>query len=106
MGGKDGEAGPTQNPRGARPTRSNRDACVGIAVFGSAEVAPVKVPFAQYGDKAILVLDKEHPDPGPVSLAYLWSRWVAKRNLADNAASLDFGKIEALIVELTRSSST
>jgi hypothetical protein len=82
---------------------ANRVACVGIAVFGSAEVAPVKVPFAQYGDKAILVLDKEHPDPGAVSLAYLWSRWVARRNLADSAASPDFGKIEALIAELTRS---
>jgi hypothetical protein len=30
-------------------------------------------------------------------------RWVAKRSLADNAASPDFGRIETLIAELARS---
>ncbi len=82
---------------------ANRDACVGIAVFASAEVAPIKVPFAPYGDKAILVLDKDHPDPNAVKLTYLWSRWVARSKLADSAASPDLAKVETLITELARS---
>ena len=30
----------------------NRDASVGIAVFGNVDTAPIKVPFAPYGDRA------------------------------------------------------
>lgn len=82
---------------------SNRQATVGIAVFGSEEHAPTKIPFTQYGTKAILVIDKDEPDPGLVRLAYLWSSWVAKRHLTESDEdTVDLGRIESLVEEARR----
>jgi hypothetical protein len=81
---------------------TNRNAVVGVAVFGDATTAPVKVPFAQFGDKAVLVLDKENPDEGAVRLAYMWARWVARRKLGESDASIDLTRVETLIDDATR----
>jgi hypothetical protein len=82
---------------------ANRAASAGIAVFGSEATAPISVPFAQYGDKAVLVIDKDDPDEGAVRLAYIWSRWVAKRKLGEEVESIDTAKIDDQIDEATRS---
>jgi hypothetical protein len=81
---------------------ANRDASVGIAVFASADIAPIGVPFAPYGNKAILVLDKEDPDPSAVRLAYMWGRWVAKRELAGKDDAVDLARVESLLDDARR----
>jgi hypothetical protein len=80
----------------------NRDASVGIAVFGNVDIAPSKVPFAPYGDRAVLVIDKDDPDESAVRLAYMWARWVARRRLGETNASIDIEKIETLISDAIR----
>jgi hypothetical protein len=80
----------------------NRDASVGIAVFGDVDIAPIPVPFAQYGERAILVIDKDDPDESSVQLAYMWARWVARRRLGENNPSIDIDKIETLISDAIR----
>jgi hypothetical protein len=80
----------------------NRDASVGIAVFGNVDTAPIKVPFAPYGDRAVLVIDKDDPDESAVRLAYIWARWVASRRLGENNVSIDVEKIETLISDTIR----
>ena len=67
----------------------NRDATVGVAVFATPENAPTNVCFTAYGCKAVLVLDKENPDPLAVRLAYMWARWVAKRELASDTNEVE-----------------
>jgi hypothetical protein len=80
----------------------NRDASVGIAVFGNFDIAPIKVPFVPYGERAVLVIDKDDPDESAVRLAYMWARWVARRRLGENNASIDTDKIETLISDTIR----
>jgi hypothetical protein len=80
----------------------NRNASVGIAVFGNYDIAPIKVPFVAYGEKAVLVIDKEDPDESAVRLAYMWARWVARRRLGEYNASIDIDKIETLISDTIR----
>jgi hypothetical protein len=80
----------------------NRDASVGIAVFGNYDIAPIKVPFVAYGEKAVLVIDKEDPDESSVQLAYMWARWVARRRLGEYNATIDIDKIETLILDTIR----
>jgi len=80
----------------------NRDASVGIAVFGNVDTAPIPVPFAQYGERAVLVIDKDDPDESAVRLGYMWARWVARRRLGENNASIDIDKIETLISDTIR----
>jgi hypothetical protein len=81
----------------------NREASVGIAVFGNIDKAPINVPFAPYGERAVLVIDKDNPDESAVRLAYMWARWVARRRLGENNASIDIDKIETLISDTIRS---
>ncbi|MDB5478850.1 MAG: hypothetical protein JWM96_1345 [Alphaproteobacteria bacterium] len=80
----------------------NRDAAVGVAVFATTENAPTNVAFSTYGCKAVLVLDKDDPDPLAVRLAYMWARWVAKRELVSDTNEIDAARIESLIDEARR----
>ena len=80
----------------------NREASVGVAVFGNVETAPIKVPFAPYGERAVLVIDKDDPDENTVQLAYMWARWVARRRLGENKPGIDVDKIETLISDTIR----
>lgn len=81
---------------------ANREAAAGIAVFSSQANAPVSVPFAPYGEKAVLVVDKADPDPTAVRLAYLWARWVVRRSLAVTADGVDVARVESLVEEARR----
>ncbi|MDQ1537893.1 MAG: hypothetical protein QOE58_2286 [Actinomycetota bacterium] len=81
---------------------ANRNASAGVAVFASYEAAPITSSFANWGDKAILVLDKDDPDPMAVRLAYMWARWVAKRELAGHDDEVDLARVEVLIDDVRR----
>ena len=76
---------------------SNRGAVAGIAVFARAEQSPTKLPFQPFDTKAVVVLDKEAPDPLALRLACCWARWIARRNLAKGADDIDLGRVAGLI---------
>jgi hypothetical protein len=75
----------------------NREAAAAVAVFARAELSPVAAPFVTFGDRAIVVFDKETLDAGALRLACMWARWVARRELGDDGAGLDIARIESLI---------
>ena len=72
----------------------NRDALAAIAVFTTQEQAPTSVPFHYAGNKAIVVLDKEGVDDAALRLAYMWARWVVRRELCGAPADeLDIARV-------------
>jgi hypothetical protein len=80
---------------------ANHQAAAAIAVFARAELAPVTLTFWHSGNRAILVYDKECPDPRALQLAYEWARWVVRRSLAlDVEASIDVADVEAAITRV------
>lgn len=78
---------------------TNREAAAGLAVFSSQENAPTTTPFEFFGDRAIVVLDKDDPDRHALELACAWARWVVRRSLAEDADEVDLEKIGALVEE-------
>lgn len=81
----------------------NREATCAIAVFARQEQAPTSVPFHYAGDKAIVVLDPEGADDSALRLAYMWARWVARRDLTGiDADELDTARIGGLIDDASR----
>lgn len=75
----------------------NRDALAGIAVFSSEDRAPIHEPFQPFGDKAVVVLDKDDPDERALRLACLWARWVVRRQLSEQGDGVDLERISSLI---------
>lgn len=76
----------------------NRHATAGIIVFSSLDKAPSMVPFHYADNRAIVVLDEDGQDDGALRLAYMWARWVVRRNLAGSEADeFDFERIASLI---------
>ena len=72
----------------------NREALAAIAVFTTQEQAPTSVPFHYAGNKAIVVLDKEGLDDAALRLAYMWARWVVRRDLCGAPADeLDLERV-------------
>lgn len=61
---------------------ANHQAAAGIAVFARTDLAPVSLQFWYSGSRAVLVFDKDDPDPRALQLAYQWARWVTRRTLA------------------------
>jgi hypothetical protein len=81
----------------------NRDAFAAIAVFCTQEQAPTSVPFHYAGNKAIVVLDDEGIDDSALRLAYMWARWVVRRDLCGGPADdLDLERIGTLIDDAAR----
>jgi hypothetical protein len=81
----------------------NRGALAGIAVFSTQQQAPTSVPFQYSDNKAIVVLDKEGLDDSALRLAYMWARWVVRRQLAGAAADkIDAARISRLIDDARR----
>jgi hypothetical protein len=81
----------------------NRDALAAVAVFTTQEQAPTSVPFHYAGNKAIVVLDKEGVDDSALRLAYMWARWVVRRDLcAEASEDLDLERIGNLIDDASR----
>jgi hypothetical protein len=81
----------------------NRDAYAAIAVFSTQEKAPTSVPFHYAGNKAIVVLDDEGLDDSALRLAYMWARWVVRRDLCGGSADeVDFERVTTLIDDASR----
>lgn len=78
---------------------ANREAAAGLAVFSFQENAPTTTPFEFFGDKAIVVLDKDDPDRHALELACAWARWVVRRSLAEEADEVDLEKVGASVEE-------
>lgn len=75
----------------------NRDAGAAVAVFADPSQAPVPVPFAPYGNRALVVLDDGEPSTPALRLATLWARWLVLRDAAFEVETLDVAAIEALL---------
>jgi hypothetical protein len=72
-------------------------------VFTTQEQAPTSVPFHYAGNKAIVVLDKEGLDDAALRLAYMWARWVVRRELCGTPVDeLDIVRVAALIDDASR----
>jgi hypothetical protein len=75
----------------------NREADAGILVFSRQDLAPTQGPFQPFGDKAIVVLDKDEGDLSALRLACCWARWVVQRKLSSVEDAVDIDRVEALI---------
>jgi len=72
----------------------NRQALAAIAVFSSQDIAPTKVPFQYWENKAIVALDEGEGTDAALRLAYIWARWVVRRQLSDiQADDLDLERV-------------
>lgn len=79
-------------------TLANHATAAALAVFASPADAPIYGPFWHSGNRAILVLDREDPDPGAVRLAYEWGRWVCRRSVQEaHAAAVDLVAVQTAI---------
>lgn len=81
---------------------ANRGATAGIAVFARQEQAPTPVPFHCNASRAVVVLDPEDGDDGALQLAYMWARWVARRDRARPDGVCDPERVRDLIDEVNR----
>ncbi|MDP9465636.1 MAG: hypothetical protein M3P31_00075 [Actinomycetota bacterium] len=75
----------------------NHSAQAAIAVFDDQASAPTSVPFHPCGNRAILVLDRDDPDPRLVDLAYCWARWVARRQQSTDLDTIDVERIDGAL---------
>jgi hypothetical protein len=82
---------------------ANHGAFAAVAVFSSQEVAPTTVPFQWWGNKAIVVVDKDDTDLRALHLAYAWARWIVRRSIsADAETEVDLGRVEAALTAARR----
>jgi hypothetical protein len=82
----------------------NREALAAVAVFDSQANAPTTVPFHHIDDKAIVVLDDSGTDDAALRLAYMWARWIVRRNLTgDGGDTIDHERVRSLIEQARRS---
>lgn len=86
-----------------RRAADNRDAFAAIAVFSGAEHCPVPAPFAVFNDRAVVVYDKDEPDPTALRLACAWARWVVQRDARPTHDNVDLELVARLIDEARRS---
>jgi hypothetical protein len=81
---------------------SNRGAKAGVIATDEATAVGVNGEdkfFRENGNIAILILDSQEPDPNAIKFAYLWSRWVCRR---DNASQLDAGSVRDVMEAIQR----
>lgn len=77
---------------------ANHGASAAVAVFSHQGLAPTSVPFWWSGNHAVLVYDKDDPDPRCLQLAYAWARWIARREMIiSDEGELDVAGIEAAL---------
>jgi hypothetical protein len=81
---------------------SNRGAKAGVIVTDATTAVGVGADekfFRENGNSAILILDPLDPDPNAIKFAYLWSRWICRR---DNATLLDVGSVRDVMESIQR----
>jgi hypothetical protein len=76
---------------------ANRDAAAALAVYASADVAPCRVPFQHYDNRAIVVFDRADLDDRALRLGCLWARWVVRRQLSDSTDGPALDRMSAAI---------
>jgi len=81
---------------------ANWDATAAVAVFAAGHLAPTDLPFWYSGDKAIVVYDRDDPDPAPLALACLFARWVVRRRWAPAGTGPDPERMAAGIDRIQR----
>ena len=84
----------------------NRDAQAGLMVFSGAANAPIATDFQDFGDRAIVVLDKEDGDERALRLACMWARWVVRRALVGGAEGPDVERMRQLLQNAQRALGT
>ncbi|MHB8696351.1 MAG: hypothetical protein ACYDHH_34495 [Solirubrobacteraceae bacterium] len=77
----------------------NRGAMAGVIVFANQEKAPIAVPCRAYGNKVVVVLDKEEMDPQPLRLALMTARLAVQRELYGPSGELDLEGALQLVEE-------
>ena len=85
-----------------RRAAQNRDAFAAIAVFSGLDNCPVPAPFAVFNDRAVVVYDKDEPDPTALRLACAWARWIVQREARPDHDGVDLETIGRLIDEARR----
>ncbi|MHB8641640.1 MAG: hypothetical protein ACYDA3_01955 [Gaiellaceae bacterium] len=78
---------------------ANRSAKAGVIVFASQDKAPISVPCRSYGNKVIVVLDKEEMDTQPLRLALMNARLTVQREFRGSADELDLEAALTLVDE-------
>ena len=81
---------------------SNRDAKAGVIVTDATTAIGVggdEKFFRENGNLAILILDPLDPDSNAIKFAYLWSRWICRR---DDASLLDVGSVRDVMESIQR----
>lgn len=81
---------------------SNRGAKAGVIATDEATAVGVNGDgkfFRENGNIAILILDSQEPDPNAIKFAYLWSRWICRR---DNSSLLDVGSVRDVMEAIQR----
>jgi hypothetical protein len=81
---------------------SNRQAGVGIGVFSSMEGCPSRKPFQAFGNKALVVFDKDHLDESALRLATHWARWMLCRDQIADKDAIDLAAGKAALEDATR----
>lgn len=76
---------------------ANRDAQAAIAVFSLPDHCPVPDPFTIFDNRAIVVYDKNSPDPSVLRLACMWARWVVQREAQPGDHQVDIDDVRALL---------
>jgi hypothetical protein len=76
---------------------ANREAAAAIAVFADPLLAPTKVPFQPYDNKALVIFDRDEFDDRALRLACLWARWVARRQIGEAGTGPDLEQVAAVI---------
>jgi hypothetical protein len=76
---------------------ANREALAAILVFADADVAPTRVPFQPYDNRALVVFDRSELDHRALRLGCLWARWVVRRQLSSGTAGPDIERMAAAI---------
>lgn len=85
-----------------RKAVTNREALAAIAVFSGPDTCPIPSPFAVFNERAIVVYDKDDPDPTALRLACAWARWVVQREARPSEAGADLDLVARLIDEARR----
>lgn len=81
----------------------NRGALAAVATFTTQEQAPTAAPFHYSDSKAIVVFDKDGGDDTALRLAYMWARWVVRRQIAATSGEdLNLARVASLIEDARR----
>jgi hypothetical protein len=76
---------------------ANRDGLAAVAVFARSSQCPGGEPFQIYGNKALVVYDKDDANDLALRIACTWARWTVRRQLATATDLVDVLRIVALI---------